>query len=140
MANITDGEYNNLVTWQITILPADVQIAGSIAVALFILFLNILVFAAAYVAKKWMANPYHSLIISRLLVILGIYITILNLGIIISISSDSGLNIINDLMIYFFLLRMAGYLSILFVMVKSMIDYASFKKEERMSKRMGGDY
>ena len=138
VANITDSEFNNTVTWNIEILPAPVQAVGAIAITMFIIFIIGIFFFVPFLARKFTTNPITDMILKRGSWVIAIFLAMNGAAIMATIASNTGLPLTEEMFFYMWLLGRAGYLLMAFMVLKTLFDVIELYKTNQNSKRMGG--
>jgi|ETNvirnome_2_300_1030623.scaffolds.fasta_scaffold00278_11 hypothetical protein len=135
-ANVTDGEFEHEIVWDIEILPADFNIVGSIAITMFILFVTGgLILLGLF--KEFTRNPFSNLILKRSCYLLGIYLMMLNSSIMATIASQSGLQLTQEMFRYMWLFGILGYGFMVFVVIGTLIQVMKLWNDLQKEKRMG---
>jgi len=135
-ANLTDGEINNSVGWSITILPPEVQMSGSTAIALFILFGTALFFIMPNIIK-FSDNEISTVIIKRCCYIIGIYLMVLNSSVIATIASYSGIEVTNEIFRYLWIFGTVGYLFMAGVFIQTLWSVINLYNTKKNKDRFG---
>jgi hypothetical protein len=137
VANVSDGHNNMTTSWKVDLTPASVQMVGSIAIALFILFVTGGLFLLPF-KKKFSDNHISDMILKRGCWTIGIYLMMLNASIMATIASSSGIDLTQEMFRYMWLFGWAGWLFIGFTVLKTLFDVIKMWKVDKENKRMGG--
>lgn len=137
VANITDGEFNNTETWTVEILPTEIQSVGAIALTMFILFVIGIFFFLPFFAGKFTKNEFVNLILKRGCWVIAIYLGMNAAAIMATIAENSGLPLTQEMFTYMWILGVAGYLMMGFMVLKTLFDVIDMYKTNKSSKRMG---
>ena len=89
-----------------------------------------------YLKKPFVYNPFLNLVLRRACFILAAYLMILNSGIMYSLAIQSGL-VINELILYMRLFGIFGYLLIIYILLKTVLELTDYWKSTRWNSRMG---
>ena len=136
MSNMSDGEFTYTVTWNLEILPADLNIIGSIAITLFILFVTGGLFIFPLV-KTFSKNEFVNLILKRCCWLIGIYLMVLNSSIMATIAQASGLDLTEEMFRYMLIFGWAGYCMMAFTVFKTLLDVLKLWRIKKENERVG---
>jgi len=137
VANITDGQYNNTETWTVEILPTEIQAVGAISLTMFILFVIGIFFFLPFFAGKFTKNEFVNLILKRGCWVIAIYLGMNAAAIMATIAENSGLPLTQEMFTYMWILGVAGYLMMGFMVLKTLFDVVDMYKLNKNTKRMG---
>jgi len=137
VANITDGEFNNTETWTVEILPTEIQAVGAIALTMFILFVIGIFFFLPFFAGKFTKNEFLNLILKRGCWVIAIYLGMNAAAIMATIAENSGLPLTQEMFTYMWILGVAGYLMMGFMVLKTLFDVVDMYKLNKNNRRMG---
>ncbi len=130
IARLCDGS-----TRELRVIGRDEM--GSLAVAIFALFSASILLLLPFFKERFAENEMLNVILKRSCWTVGIYLMMLNSGIMISIAQFTGLNINNELTTYIFLFGIGGYLLIFFIVFKTFMDIIKMLNESKKQQRMG---
>ena len=136
VANVSDGHNNMTTSWNVDLTPASVQMVGSIAIALFILFVTGGLFLLPF-KKKFSDNHISNMVLRRGCWSIALYLMMLNASIMATIASASGIDLTREMFRYMWLFGWAGWLFIGFTVLKTLFDVIKMWKIENDNKRMG---
>ena len=139
-ANSSDGEYNYSMAWDITILPLDIQMVGSLPITLFILLIAGVVFALPFMMRKFSDNWFVDLIIRRCCWVISIFMMVFNSSIIATIASYSGIELTSEIFRYMNILAWTGYVAMLYLVAATIFDIVKMYTLNEKKKRMGDEY
>lgn len=141
----TIGSYNYLVTNKDSgeIIVEAITMGTSIAISIFILAVTGIIFLLPFIMnlvnKKFSDNIILNLIINRGCYVLGAYLMVLNSAIMATLASAAGLNLTNEMFFYMNFFGWAGYLFMIYLCLKTLIDSFKIAKNLALRKRMGED-
>jgi len=133
---MTDTEFIKQDTWFVTIAPADVNLVGGLAIVIFILVVTGGLFALGF-KNNLSSNKVLALILKRCAWVIAIYLMVLNSAIMMTIASSSGLDLTDEMFRYLWLFGTAGYVFLVFTVLKTLFDVIKLWKIEKQNKRMG---
>lgn len=108
-----------------------------LAVTIFIMVLNIGLFLLPF--RKLSQNDFLNYILKRCCVIIGLLMISLNAAIVATIADTSGLNVLNELFRYIFLVNWAAYISMAVLCLTTIFGVLRMWNIEKDRQRMGGD-
>ena len=115
----------------------------SISITIFILSINFIIFFLPfimdYLKTSFTKNIISDLIIKRACYVLGCYLLVLNTTIIANLSSDAGFTLTKELLFYSNFFGWAGYLFMIYLVIKTIIDSFKLARNLALNKRMGED-
>ncbi len=109
----------------------------ALAVTLFILIINVMLFLIPLVKKEMLENPFANLILRRSLMSLGFYLAVLNTAIVQTLAVSAGLVLNAEMARYMFLLGTAGYIMLASTVLKTLFDLVTSYRIGKQNERMG---
>jgi len=112
--------------------------SAELSVTIFVLAVNLGVFALPFLVD-FSKSQFTNLLLRRCCWVLGIYLLMLNSAIISTIASNAAVPVTSEIFGYMWLLGMAGYVLMGYLVLKTLIDAITLAKQNIRNKRMGGD-
>ena len=109
---------------------------SSVSITIFILVIMFLILYAG-LTQDFTSNLISNLIIKRGLIAVGIYLMVLNSAIMATFANVSNLGVANEMFRYMWLFGIAGYIALLVLVFKTMLDIIQVYKEEQVKMRLG---
>lgn len=138
--NLTDGAIEQTTTWEVQILPPEVQAVAGIAVVMFIMAVTGLFVFLPFFFNRLSASPITSMILKRASWLISMFLIMFNASIVANIAEAAGLSLNNELFRYMWLAGWVGYAFMIFFVLKSLFDVLKLWREIVTKNRMGGDY
>lgn len=108
---------------------------GSLSITLFILLVTGTLFAFSF-KKDFSENKYVNLIAKRGCLVVSIMLMALNSAIMMTIASNAGLPLTREMRMFLFLFGWGAYASAAFMVLKTGLDIADVRKQDKYSQRM----
>jgi len=137
--NLTDGTHNQSSTWNLEILPPNVQAVAGIAVVMFIMAVVGMFIFLPFVVGRFTRSPIVEMIIQRGCWLIAIFLTMFNASIVANLAEAAGLGIGNELFRYMWIFGWMGFIFAVIFVIKTLFDIMTMWKQIVMQKRMGGD-
>jgi len=109
---------------------------SSIPIALFILIINISMFALFF-KKKIVENKYTNFIIRRSALVVAIFLLMFNASIMATIASSAGLPLTQEMFLYMRYFGWGGYITIIFLCFSTIVQLFAQYKTEKHNRRYG---
>ena len=130
---------NSTTSWAYktkTTLSEEIEMA-SVAITVFILAVSIGLFGLAAAIHRYCKDTIAFLIIKRSVTVIAIYLMMLNSAIMATIASSSGLPLTSEMFRYMWLFGVAGYVSMGYLVFKTLIDVVRMWKEQVKVRKYG---
>lgn len=140
--NITEkGSYHYLVnnsdSGEIVVEEAEDNMS-SLAIVLFVLTVTGALFILPFI-KQFSRFEITNLICERSCWLIAIYLMMLNSAMVATIADSAGLDLTNELFIYMWLFGIVGYLSMVFLVIKTILDTLKLWKIKKSNARDNSD-
>ena len=110
--------------------------SSSISITIFILAIMFVILFLG-LTQDFTVNKVSNLIIKRGLIAVGLYLMVLNSAIMATFAEVSNLGVVNEMFRYMWLFGTAGYVSLLVLVFKTILDIITLYKEEQVKLRLG---
>ncbi len=137
--NLSEGDY----LWRLCdrstreIIVRGEDNMGSVAIGLFVLAVPLWLFLLPFIVKRFHPSEYADLIIRRGVWIIAFFFMTLASGIMMQIADFIGLDVVDSLFTYGIVFGWAGYISMVALLFKTVVDIIKIAAADRAFKRGG---
>ena len=112
--------------------------SASLSITLFVNGIALGIFMLPRMYGTFSKNQFADLIIKRCCIVIAIYLFMLNSAIMSTIAVAANIGVTQELFRYMWLLGWAGYVSMAFMVLKTLFDVKDMYKTLIFNRRMGG--
>jgi len=139
------GDLNNILTtgsYNFYINPSGITGTDNpigIIVPIFSLLINTFIIFLSF-KKNILKNELSNFILKRSLLVFGIWLMVLNSGIMAGIAQYAGLDLTREMFLFMEIFGWGAYISMIVLVFSSIVQFMKAWKIKKQEKRMGGNY